>query len=89
MQPLVDHLVHEFENLDFHGESTFAISQVLCFYRAFYEELNWKSSPWVDDMVRRVWAELGCEHDDVSLGLLIKMFSADPISRSDLTLEKY
>lgn len=66
VQPLVDHLVHEFESLDFNGESTFAISQVLVFYRAFYEELNWKFTPWIDDMVHRVWGELGCEHDDVS-----------------------
>jgi len=65
VQPLVDLLVHQFEHVDFNEESTFATTQVLCFYRAFYEELNWKFNPWVDEMVHRGWAELGCEHDEV------------------------
>ncbi|KAF9785996.1 hypothetical protein BJ322DRAFT_1005050 [Thelephora terrestris] len=64
-QPLVDQLVDGFNSVDFNGESTFAISQVLCFYRAFYEELGWRFEPWADDMIARVWPEIGCEHDEV------------------------
>ena len=64
-QPLVDRLVDGFNSVDFNGESTFAISQVLCFYRAFYEELGWRFEPWADDMIARAWPEIGCEHDEV------------------------
>jgi len=64
-QPLVDQLIDEFNSVDFNGESTFAISQVLCFYRAFYEELGWRFEPWADDMITRAWPEIGCEHDEV------------------------
>lgn len=89
VQPLVDHLVHEFESLDFNGESTFAISQVLVFYRAFYEELNWKFTPWIDDMVHRVWGELGCEHDDVSFRKGFSTLVLISITRSDRTSGKF
>ena len=64
-QPLVDQLIDGFNSVDFNGESTFAISQVLCFYRAFYEELGWRFEPWADDMIARAWPEIGCEHDEV------------------------
>ena len=65
VQPLVDYLVNEFDSLDFNGESTFDISQILCFFRAFYEEMSWKFNAWADDMVCRIWKEIWCEHDDV------------------------
>ena len=64
-QPLVDQLVEGFNAADFNAESTFDISQVLCFYRAFYEELGWRFEPWADDMIVRAWPEIGCEHDEV------------------------
>lgn len=54
-----------FNTVDFNGESTFEIIQVLCFFRAFYEQLGVKFSPWVDDVLKRCWAELKCEHEDV------------------------
>ena len=61
----MDQLIDGFNSVDFNGESTFAISQVLCFYRAFYEELGWRFEPWADDMIARAWPEIGCEHDEV------------------------
>ena len=66
---MVDYLVEEFNTVDFNAESTSDVVKVLCFFRAFYEELNWKFSVWSDDMLRRVWPEITSEHDDVSLAL--------------------
>ena len=65
LQPLVDRIVEEFNTVDFNGESTFEIIQVLCFYRAFYEQMGVKFTPWVDDTLKRCWSELKCEHEDV------------------------
>ena len=65
MQPLVDYLVEQVKIVDFNAESTFDIVKVLCFFRAFYEQLGIKFTPWVSDTLNRCWAELKCEHDDV------------------------
>ncbi|CDO70270.1 hypothetical protein BN946_scf184942.g70 [Trametes cinnabarina] len=65
LQPIVDRVMEEFNTVDFNGESTFEIIQVLCFFRAFYEQLGIKFAPWVDDVLNRCWAELKCEHEDV------------------------
>lgn len=81
VQQLVDYLVNEFDTLDFNGESAFDVSQVLCFFRAFYEEMNWKFNAWADDMVRRIWTEIGCEHDDVRSYIGEMLAFADKIKR--------
>ncbi|KAI0724287.1 hypothetical protein C8T65DRAFT_714470 [Cerioporus squamosus] len=65
LQPLVDRIVEEFQGVDFHGESTFDMIQVLYFFRAFYEQLGMKFTPWVEDTLKRCWGELKCEHEDV------------------------
>ncbi|KZT06355.1 uncharacterized protein LAESUDRAFT_653878 [Laetiporus sulphureus 93-53] len=66
LQPLVDYIVAEFEDVDFNNESTSEVVHVLSIFRAFYEELGWKFTPWVDDAVERCWSELSrTEHDDV------------------------
>lgn len=66
LQPMVDHIVDDFKNVDFNGESTHEIVEVLCFFRAFYEELGLKFVPWVEETVTRCWEELSrTEHDDV------------------------
>lgn len=63
---MVDHIVDDFKNVDFNGESTHEIVEVLCFFRAFYEELGLKFVPWVEETVTRCWEELSrTEHDDV------------------------
>lgn len=69
--------------MDFNGESTFAISQVLCFYRAFYEELGWRFEPWADDMIARAWLEIGCEHDEVRsyIGEMLAVAEKAKVSR--------
>lgn len=69
LQPLVDYLVDQFNTVDFNAESTSDVVKVLCFFRAFYEELDWKFSAWTDDVLRRVWPEISSEHDDVSIRL--------------------
>ncbi|KAI0639143.1 hypothetical protein C8Q77DRAFT_1152142 [Trametes polyzona] len=65
LQPIVDHIMEAFNTVDFNGESSFEIIQVLCFFRSFYEQIGIKFSPWVEDVLRRCWAELKCEHEDV------------------------
>ncbi|PCH33392.1 ARM repeat-containing protein [Wolfiporia cocos MD-104 SS10] len=66
LQPLVDNIWSEFMNVDFNGESNIEIVQVLCFFRAFYEELGLKFAPWVENAVHRCWSEISrSEHDDV------------------------
>ncbi|KAH9947692.1 hypothetical protein B0H21DRAFT_737636 [Amylocystis lapponica] len=66
LQPLVDYIVNQFNTVDLNGESTFDAVQVLCFFRAFYEELGWQFTPWVEDTIERCWLELSrSEHDDV------------------------
>ncbi|KAI0359128.1 hypothetical protein OH77DRAFT_1473765 [Trametes cingulata] len=65
LQPIVDRIMEEFRTVDFNGESTFEIIQVLCFFRAFYEQLGLKFTPWVEEVLDRCWAELKCEHEDV------------------------
>ncbi|KAI0757264.1 hypothetical protein C8Q80DRAFT_1132754 [Daedaleopsis nitida] len=65
LQPLVDKVMEEFQNVDFHGESTFDMIQILYYFRAFYEQLGLKFTPWVQDTLDRCWAELKCEHEDV------------------------
>ena len=67
LQPLVDGIIEEFKTVDFHGESTFDMIQVLYFFRAFYEQLGMKFTPWVEDALQRCWTELKCEHEDVSV----------------------
>ncbi|EIN13624.1 hypothetical protein PUNSTDRAFT_94808 [Punctularia strigosozonata HHB-11173 SS5] len=65
VQPLVDYLVEEFTTTDYNAESSFDAVKILCFFRAFYEELNWKAFAWMDDVMGRIWPELPGEHDDV------------------------
>lgn len=66
MQPLVDYIIDEFNGVDFNSESTFDVVQVLCLFRAFYEELGWKFFPWAEDALARCWSEIDrSEHDDV------------------------
>ena len=64
-QALVDYLVQEFCSTDYNGESSLNAVKALCFFRAFYEEQNWKFSEWMDLAVERVWAEISSEHDEV------------------------
>lgn len=59
--------MEEFETVDFNAETTFDVVKVLSFFRAMYEELDWKFSAWSDDVLRRCWSEIHSEHDDVSV----------------------
>jgi proteasome activator subunit 4 len=65
VQPIVDYLIEEFKSTDYNSESSFDATKSLCFFRAFYEELNWKAWAWMDDALDRIWPELSGEHDDV------------------------
>lgn len=65
VQPLVDQIVKDFHTCDFNSETTSDTVKTLCYYRAFYEQLGWKSFAWVDETLRRYWRDLTCEHEDV------------------------
>lgn len=66
LQPLVNYIVNQFHAVDFNGETTFDVVQVLSYFRAFYEELRWKFVPWTNEIMDRCWGELSSEHEDVS-----------------------
>lgn len=68
--------MNEFNQVDFNAESTSDVVKVLCFFRAFYEEMNWKFTAWTDDVLRRCWPEIGSEHDDVSTSVLLPLYPA-------------
>lgn len=65
VQPLVDFVLGAFNNLDFNGESSFDALKILSLLRAVYEELNWKFSAWIDDVLDQCWPQIHSEHDDV------------------------
>ncbi|KAI0343952.1 hypothetical protein BDW22DRAFT_1355187 [Trametopsis cervina] len=65
VQPLVDFIYEEFQTTDFNAETTFDVIKMLSFFRALYEELEWKFTAWSDDVLRRCWSEIQTEHDDV------------------------
>lgn len=65
VQPLVDFLVDAFNDLDFNSELSFDVIKVTSLFRAFFEELGPKFYAWTDGIVKRSWAEIHGEHDDV------------------------
>ena len=65
VQPLVDHLFESFRTCDFNGELSLSAVKVTSFIRAFYEELSWRCTPWMDEILQRYWQELNSEHDEV------------------------
>ncbi|KAG6902315.1 hypothetical protein C0995_001694 [Termitomyces sp. Mi166 len=65
VQPLVEFIVTEFENIDYDAEMTFDGVKVLSLFRAFYEELGRKFDAWAEDTLARTWAEISSEHDDL------------------------
>ena len=71
-QVLVDYLVQEFGSTDYNGESSLNAVKALCFFRAFYEEENWKFSAWMDQAVERVWVEISSEHDEARHHLVLR-----------------
>ncbi|KAI0050704.1 hypothetical protein FA95DRAFT_1581074 [Auriscalpium vulgare] len=80
-QILMDYLLDEFQNTDYNGESSLAAVKSLSFFRAFYEEENWKFSAWTDDAVDRVWKDMASEHEEVR-GYISEVLSfADKIKR--------
>ncbi|KDR84809.1 hypothetical protein GALMADRAFT_217878 [Galerina marginata CBS 339.88] len=65
VQPLTDFLVDAFINLDFNVELSFDAVKIISLFRAFFEELGRKFTPWMDMTVERSWSEIHGEHDDV------------------------
>ncbi|KAK2462050.1 hypothetical protein APHAL10511_006513 [Amanita phalloides] len=65
IQPLVDYVIKEFQELDFNAELAFDAVKIFTLFRAFYEELKRKFVPWANDAVERCWKEINSEHDEV------------------------
>ncbi|KAG1755021.1 uncharacterized protein EDB91DRAFT_1096855 [Suillus paluster] len=65
LQPLVEHIVEQFNSMDYNGPSSLESIKVLALFRAFYTELEWKFTPWSDSTLERFWREVHSEHDDV------------------------
>ncbi|KAI0067819.1 hypothetical protein BV25DRAFT_1794335 [Artomyces pyxidatus] len=81
IQALVDYLVDEFNQTDYNGESSLNAVKALCFFRAFYEEENWKFTVWADAAIERVWKELSSEHDEVRAYISELLAFADKVKR--------
>ncbi|KAF5374850.1 hypothetical protein D9758_000077 [Tetrapyrgos nigripes] len=62
---LFDHILSQFNSLDFNAELSFDVVKILSPFRSSYEELGWKFSPWIDETVERCWLEIHSDHDDV------------------------
>lgn len=65
LQPLVEHIVEQFETMDYNGPSSLESVKILALFRGFYTELEWKFSSWSDSTMERFWREVHSEHDDV------------------------
>lgn len=63
--PLVNHVMEQFYDMDFNGESSLDSVKVLTLFRSFYSGMGWKFMPWADDVLKRFWPEVHSEHDDV------------------------
>lgn len=63
--PLVNHVMEQFYDTDFNGESSLDSVKVLSLFHSFYSEMGWKFMPWADDVLKRFWPEVHSEHDDV------------------------
>jgi len=61
----MDYFMEEFKTTDYNGESSFDAIRTLSLFRGLYEELNWKFSPWIDEVIDRCWPEISGEHEDV------------------------
>lgn len=51
--------------MDFSAELSFDVIKKLSLFRACYEGLSWKFTPWLDEYIERCWKEIHSEHDDV------------------------
>ncbi|CAK5265273.1 unnamed protein product [Mycena citricolor] len=66
LQPLVDHIMELWTQLDFQPELAFDATKYLSIFKSFYRELNWKFLGWTDQAVERYWKQLEVnEHEDV------------------------
>lgn len=54
-----------FEKCNFNSELSFNATKVASFTRALYEELGWRSSAWMDEILDRYWLELNNEHEEI------------------------
>ncbi|KAJ7102239.1 hypothetical protein B0H15DRAFT_813790 [Mycena belliarum] len=66
LQPLVNHLMKIWTNMDYDPELAFDATKTLTLFKAVFEELNWKFTAWTDKVVERCWAQLDTsEHEEV------------------------
>ncbi|KAK7064490.1 membrane protein [Favolaschia claudopus] len=66
LQPLMDHIMNLWTNMDFQPELAFDATKIFSIFTALYEALNWKFTAWIDEVVEKCWAQLAInEHADV------------------------
>ncbi|KAK0473258.1 hypothetical protein IW261DRAFT_1553160 [Armillaria novae-zelandiae] len=79
VQPIFDYLLESFMTMDYNAELSFDVVKVLSLFRSCYEELGWKFSAWMDEVLRRCWKEIYSEHEDVRTYIAEILCFADKI----------
>ncbi|KAF9036519.1 hypothetical protein BDZ89DRAFT_1100671 [Hymenopellis radicata] len=82
VQSIMDCVLSEVMTMDFNAELSFDVIKVLSLFRACYEEMGWKFTAWLDQILQRCWKEIHCEHDDVRTYIAEFMSFADKIKWS-------
>lgn len=70
-----------FKDTDYNGESSFEALKALAMLRGVYTELKWKFTPWLDEVLERMWREIHSEHEDVST---VSTFAVNPSQLSSI-----
>jgi proteasome activator subunit 4 len=82
LQPLVDYVLQEFKTTDYNGESSFEATKILSLLRATYEQLNWKFTAFLPQVIDRIWKEKNSDHIDVRAHVAEVMAFSSKISAS-------
>ncbi|KAK0456353.1 hypothetical protein EV421DRAFT_1699087 [Armillaria borealis] len=79
VQPIFDYLLESFTTMDYNAELSFDVVKILSLFRTCYEELGWKFSAWMDEVLQRCWKEIYSEHEDVRTYIAEILCFADKI----------
>ncbi len=82
VQPIFDYLLESFTTMDYNAELSFDVVKILSLFRTCYEELGWKFSAWMDEVLQRCWKEIYSEHEDVRTYIAEILCFADKIKVS-------
>ncbi|KAF7306649.1 Membrane protein [Mycena indigotica] len=88
LQPLVDHIMQLWLTMDFQPELTFDATKILSIFKAFFQELNWKFTSWMDPVVERCWKQLEVRNHIADVLLFASIIKARP-APSEPTTETF